>query len=661
MVANASPLAPYTVLVYNSSVPASEQVADYYCRMRGIPTANKIGFAMGTLSSWAWRSDWYSAVIAPLYAKVQAVKAKAVLTVAGCPHSIVLTNSAGGSNVAVHLPLFFSAVKALYGAVGEPLADDVGSGVHRMKSALSPSSLTIGQAGEADAYTSGVLPITVKAVAEGAALGQSSLITPSTETVVSSWQSEWDRSAVLLPGIVGYSTWPDTTHPEDLYSKSVAVLDRAAANEFGIADARKKKILVGLQSTTGGGSTTIYDGLLVSLLKENGFSNVVYWNAQGLGKPATDCLAAAPETFGAVNTAGATARITAGLAPPQDPWLVFGIGFDNAYSSDTEWGEFLGLQNKGVSFVGASNGLKWARFVQDLGGIGGNGSPTDVAHITSNYISQNASIFLALVNGLSICEANQISAAVSNGFGVTIGDPLMRPIITPRTYAIPESVSGTIPSGLTFTSTTAEAGYGATSNTLTLTGFSGPVLLTCGAGAGSTRLIIDGVQIMPVNQMVYGPCTVALLFTPPISETTHVVHLYANGTSIATWGVTTVVTDQHPAAFSFDPVSGAGLGSISQSNTITVTDIEVPVPMAWNTTGSTLGAGWIRNLGLPSMYPANGLPTNATTGDPAQLGDTYTLYNRNSNSNDTAVWGVLTLSAGDDTEQGVFVSTTVEA
>lgn len=543
MISNASPLAKYTVVVYNTSVAASEQVADYYCQIRGIPTANKIGFAMGTGATWAWRADWYTHLLVPLYAKVAEVGAKAVLAAAGCPHSVLFTTALGAPNVAgVYLPTVLASVKALYCAGGEPWVEE--ANVNLLRSPLAPGSVAGWQGGNPPPFEDGsLLPAAETALDVGARASESPVY-PWTSRLTATWRSEWDESAFLLKGLVGYSTWPDATHAVDLYDKSKAVIDRAVANEYPLAEARKQKVLVGMDYTSTGSTGTIYDALTISLLKQNGFENVVYWNEQGLGKAATDCLAPAPEKFGGATTLGARAQIAAGLAPPQNPWLVFGIGWDNGDVNPTPsavWATFLGLVGRGVCFVGASYGLQWSRLAQANGGIGGNGSPSDVAHISYTYIVRGNSIFLALLAGLSICEAEVAGYVLDYATaGGVIGDPLMRPIVVNRDVAPSAGVSGTIPSGLSFAATTGvPRGDISTSEELLLTGFSGPVLLTFGAGKGLIAATVDGVMNAQGMRWIYGPCSVQLHYTTTLTfGDVATVQLRANGALVATWSVT---------------------------------------------------------------------------------------------------------------------------
>jgi hypothetical protein len=449
---------------------------------------------------------------------------------------------------------------------------------------------------------------------------------------------EWDTHALLLKGLVGYSTWPDSTHPANLYDRSKAVIDRACANEFPIAQARAQKLLVGIYSTYPNATTTIQDALCVSVMKDNGFTNIVYWNGRGLGTAGTDCLAPAPETFGAATTADADAQIAAGYAPAQDPWLIFGIDFPNNVVNplDVEladnWMAFLNLQNKGVCFVGASYGYQWARLLQNNGGIGGNGSPSDVAHISSAYIVRSASIFLALLGGMSLCEAELAQWEESYGdAGGVIGDPLMRPIIVGREIAPSQTVGGTIPTGLVLgaTLTDVPAVSQHVSNVLTLSGFTGQVLCQVGAMAGNSLLYVNGVPQNYDYCWVSAGDTVQIQYvTPYLASYSAVVELRLNGVLSSSWSITTAASSLPPEIFSGNGgeglnyvVTGSWFGGtpatcqLGNNNDFSSCTSLYTVPRASNTDTSFTSALWA--LDPPDLPPPDVsyvFITNSTTG-----------------------------------------------
>jgi hypothetical protein len=545
MASNISPLAPYTVLVFNSSVAASEQVADYYCAMRGIPLTNKIGFPMGTADYWAWRNNWYSSVITPLYDKVKEVGAKAVLTVAGCPHSVYVSDRNGGANVNIDLPMFLCAVKAFYYDGMEPVGQDEGSNGNGTYSALNPQSpLAAEYTPDLPAtYLSTAYPPAV--TARLAALSQGQTVGPhALRGLNPDWRGRWDEAGYLLKGVVGYWTYPDTSHPGDLEAKSKTVLDRAAANEFNLATAKTKKILIGV-SWTDTVSHSLHTASVVALLGQLGFTNIVYWATNGLGiSKGADLLAPAPEKFGAATTAGAQNQIANGLAPPQNPWLILGEGFWNSWVVPTVQPNpmaFLGCVDQGLTFCGASNGANWSSAIQDHGGIGGNGSPTDVAHIGSTYVEHATDVVLGMVSGLSLCEIDPV--CLGPAVGGVYGDPLMRPIASTRVeYTTPAPpYTGTLPTGLTFPAVTnATPGVEVVSAEITLSGFSGDVFYTMGAGKGVTRSTINGQFATPPRRRESGAATVQLHYTPPnVAADVSTVELRVEGVLVATWSVTT--------------------------------------------------------------------------------------------------------------------------
>jgi hypothetical protein len=549
------------VLVYNSDVAASEQIADYYCAARGIPAANKIPFAMGTGALWAWRSNWHATVITDLYNKCIAVGAKVVLTAAGAPNAIALTNKDGGANVAISLPLFFAQVKALYCTMEEPVAFLGLSGKNFIFSKLNPLIDLRLETPTQSVWDAKSRPTAGQvAVDVGLRSGQTPVPVPEITLEDPARIGLWDASAFLLKGLVGYCTYPDTTHPVDLYAKSVAIIDRATAGEFTLAEARTKQIIVGAAATTGGEISMESDALAVSLLKSNGFTNVLYFVDTSVTLEGLKCLIPAPDFLGAGTAITAVERIQAGLATAQSAWLVFGIAFPNDDAvddgSDTpaflvrngNWDTFLGLASGGVVFVGASYGLGWARWAQVWGSVGGMGSPWNTAHISSSYITRSASIVQALLDGMSLCEAEttmtQLGASMEHSaFGYIIGDPLMRPIITNR-QILPSlaPITGSLPNSVTLSAeTNATRNTFYTSDVINLTGFSGPVQLTFGATKGYTNIFLNGSDTSEGynNVWVDGPCTVRLYYrTVDTAGDAATVRLLGNGQQLATWTVT---------------------------------------------------------------------------------------------------------------------------
>lgn len=651
MISNASPLAPYTILVYNTSVAASEQVADYYCQLRGIPKANKIGFAMGTVGVWAWQADWFTSVISPLGDLITSVGAKTVLAVAGCPHGVAVTDL-NGTTTTVSMPDFLSAAKALYCSHAEPVASSTPVG-QSVKSAANPTGPIIVRAA-----ASPYLPNAYDAIADtayqiGEELEQPALASTWLADISPTWQGEWESHAYLLSGVVGYAMYPDNSHPGDLYTRSKDILDGAVANEFPLEIARQKKVLIGQMYSHSGASGVAFDAHTVALLRTAGFTNVVHWNEIGLGKVQADSMAPTPATFGGATTADAKARITAGTAPTQDPWLLFGIGFSNEYYADANWIAFVGASGKGVSFVGASSGYYWARMLQSNGGIGGAGSPGAYAHIGESYIIRSASICNALLKGFSLCEAH-LAQWNDYSAGHVIGDPLMRPILVTRPVAASAVVSGALPTGVSFSPITgALPSVSQLSNQIDLSGFSGPVVLTAGAGKGPVTMIVDGVTLLNATHiLVSGPCSVQLRYVPrPVSSEVAVVELRGNGVLMASWSVTNAAFSAIPDPFDFEDTTGTELSSPQQSETITISGIDVSVMSYFTTTGSTVGAGQTKNLGLPSQFG----PT--VGGMSISNGDTITLFHNSAATYDTPTSSTATVNG----VAGVFTSRTKAA
>ena len=74
-----------SAVVVNSSIDASQLVADRFCAMYGIPLANQKAFAMGTAREWAYSATRFADFYAPLAAHLTSIGANAVFCAAGCP------------------------------------------------------------------------------------------------------------------------------------------------------------------------------------------------------------------------------------------------------------------------------------------------------------------------------------------------------------------------------------------------------------------------------------------------------------------------------------------------------------------------------------------------------------------------------------------------
>ena len=66
------PLSERVLVVYNTNVPASQEVADYYLSKRGIPAANKCAITPSDAASVDW-TDFATNVRAPIRACINAI------------------------------------------------------------------------------------------------------------------------------------------------------------------------------------------------------------------------------------------------------------------------------------------------------------------------------------------------------------------------------------------------------------------------------------------------------------------------------------------------------------------------------------------------------------------------------------------------------------
>lgn len=78
------------LVVYNTDVAYSLILATRYARRKRIPTANLLGFAMGTGNAWvhANNTDFYNNCIVPVNTALTAISGKIVLVAPGCPKGI---------------------------------------------------------------------------------------------------------------------------------------------------------------------------------------------------------------------------------------------------------------------------------------------------------------------------------------------------------------------------------------------------------------------------------------------------------------------------------------------------------------------------------------------------------------------------------------------
>lgn len=412
-------------IVYNTSVADSLAVAMYYASERGIPAANLIGFAMGTTDTWAYDAGRFANLWTPLRNHLITIGAQCVLTAAGCPHKIeVKLNSDGVTNIGLYLPSLLAAAKRIYSFGGAVTCVDQGSG-NRLawnptdnKPVFAPrpginNDVWQTASDYAESYTDSRYQAAV--ASSGAALDPDRLF----YRIRTSWRQTWDTQDTMPAGVIGWLTYPDTTHPVDLLARSKDVIRRGVQNELPIASARSQKILVGIRSLDSIYTPTASAALMVPELAARGFANVTYWYDSSASSDATSLLLApSPAIWNNVT-------LDAGTVTPVNYWMGFGYAFAN--DKWATWNTQLVPTKGGTTAVGLSDSCHWLRQVQADGGIGGLGTPRDVAHATVQTGGIQYDVMCALLDGRSLAEAMMVTYP---GRHVAIGDPLMRPVRT---------------------------------------------------------------------------------------------------------------------------------------------------------------------------------------------------------------------------------------
>lgn len=409
--------AQHTAIVYNTSVADSLSVALYYASERGIPAANLIGFAMGTGNAWAYDAARMANLWVPLRNHLLGIGAQCVLAAAGCPNQWIGKSSGDGvTDKPLHLVSLLSAAKRIVNRNTEVRVNDLGSGNNIAWDVAGSQSLF-------DANPSGPW------ITGGADSRYQSAVTTSGQAInpdrvfrkfATGWQtSSWAAQDVLPCGLIGWQTYPDTTHPVDLFDKSKAIIRRGVQNEVPLATAKGKKILVGIDNLDSTYTPAAAAALMVPELAARGFTNVTYWYDSSVAADPTSLLLAP--------SAGAAAwdntDLDAETVTPFTYWMGFGYAFAN--SKYSTWNGQLDADKATSLCAGQSDISEWVRQVQADGGIGGLGSPRDCAHLTTVTAGVQYDVMCALLDGRSLAEAMMLTYP---GRHVAVGDPLMRPV-----------------------------------------------------------------------------------------------------------------------------------------------------------------------------------------------------------------------------------------
>lgn len=456
MVTDYWPVVTRVVIIYNLDVAASLAVAQYYCAVRGIPSANLIGFNMGTnAGTWAYDASRFANFWTPLYEKVTSVGADYVLVAAGCPKTMHVKDVENRATTT--RPLFLAnivgKVKIIHEDGNDPVCwnDAYGGGSYRAFKGSAPTSSY-----DTDSYR--LQPNILHAEAAGPTFAPGSFVpiggvvdqaAPQAylDAITAAAQGH-DQSMKFWKPVAGFDGayrnlkslptgwigWHDTssstTHNENVETWSKLMINRAQGREYPLAVAQTKPIVVGIGTLDGdvysGKSPAAKEAMIVHDLVEAGFTNVHYFRYGGTNDLAANILA---PTAGNAITAG-------NLDNPayefeQEYWLQVGTGFINdrwdplhANTWRPEGAHKFPAQVGALNLAGRSDHQYWAQASFEDGGCGGitRGSHPNTQSGSYNWESVNA-----LLQGRCLAEA-VFWKGDQYADHFAFGDPLYRPI-----------------------------------------------------------------------------------------------------------------------------------------------------------------------------------------------------------------------------------------
>lgn len=424
-------MARRAVVVYNTEVTASGNIATRYAAKRGIPAGNLVGVAMGTdaylmpYSATAF-ADFYE----PIYDKVVSVGARAVLVAAGSPNYIGCVEQGDGATTS-RLPIAntLSLIKRIGADGNAPRSTIDVTGVIQpyMGSsnvlAFPPSdkkAITIRAAGycatsQPAAYLSAITDA-------GFTAFQSSYVTDPTGGL----RRDYSKLDYLPCGIVGrmFRYTGTASHPANLEDDSLALIEALQGATVDLATARGKQVVVAIRSITNnaGDSPAARFAVLVKELTDAGFTNVEYFYSNSSTDPA--CLTLAPSPTRVV------ADVNAGSVSVNDVWLAIGSGFENNYwnpANATTWRPssvpHFAPATDGLIMAGLSDHDAWCRYWIEDGGAGGVGR---FSHPNSTIGGAHWERLRSLLRGETLAEA--VFWQPFDFDHVAIGDPLHNPI-----------------------------------------------------------------------------------------------------------------------------------------------------------------------------------------------------------------------------------------
>jgi hypothetical protein len=435
-VVDASPLADKAVVIYNTDVAASGTFTDWYLAKRGIPSANKIGFAMGTDPYlWAYDASRFANFYTPLYEKVMTVGARAVITAAGCPNYIACKQVDNTTDGLTPLANTAGLVKRIYATGAQPRVnagnDDSGDFITLRDGSVTPGVQGTALRQEITVRAAGYLQ-TVQSAAYNSAYTAGGLTWEDGKNLyepTSALRRDYSKLTDLPCGVAGWMIQYGATgssHPGTLLTDSQAVVNRLQGQTQTLAQAQGRRVLVCIGNTTANSSLgpAARSAILVKELQDAGFTDVQYFYATSVGDTAAEQLApSASASF-------TLAQIDAGSVTRSNVWLVVGYGWPNDRwnpASSPTWRPasvpYITPASDGLIIAGLSDHQHWSRYWMADGGAGGFGRLSHPNVFTGTYHWERVR---SMLRGETLCEMDYWQKSAFDF--VAIGDPLHNPI-----------------------------------------------------------------------------------------------------------------------------------------------------------------------------------------------------------------------------------------
>lgn len=415
-------LALKSVVIVNTDVAASQQVADRFCAMYGIPTSNQFVYAMGTAVVWPYAAGRLAGFWTDLKAKVDSVGAYAVFTTAGCPVGIRLQTLDELSQANVNFSLLVGFVKRIMALGYEPYPLDTTDGFVAGRNdsfslaSTGASHKTKGAYDQTAIETALQLGTDADYLAAGGTTGTEYQVT----TYKSGWNGDYSIMDNLLTGHIGYYTQEEASHSASLWDLSRVILGKAGNLQTPIAN-QSSRVAIVCPWSLGSYCYDSMQALIGKKLVDLGLDVKCWYRSDTPSALAESLL---PET--ATWTTGQLDANTA--SPDYTSYYSIGSGFDNG--KHATWNTTMIPQSAGGVFCGgASYGYRWGKqYMVDAGHsyVAHIGSGAYGWHQGATVQGKHVDIWLNLIAGRTLAEAAW--CGLENSF-LSCGDPLARPFV----------------------------------------------------------------------------------------------------------------------------------------------------------------------------------------------------------------------------------------